>query len=335
MRAPSRETVAFLVALAAIAALGGVAAASVAGAAPTATMDDGGEPAVDAAPNATIDHDGDRLNVEQSADATIAGSTTLDRGDQLTIRVRSSGESPFLKQTVVNVSATGEFETTMDFSDVERGTEFTVSVRYNGTELASADGVVGECDPACGESGGTATLDGSVFSATAGDVAEIPVALEGRETATVVVGGDGTNVRIPVTVTDGSGDGRVVLQLATEVDDGSDAGVSTKASADSVRVHDDVDRPATLDPGEYPVDLYPAADDTGNAGDIAVLSVTEATEELGTTRTEGTTVGTIYGNGTTSVPSPARDVSLGTVGILAVGGVLAVLGIVALVGDFG
>lgn len=342
-RRPARETLAFVVALAALATLGGVAAASVAGAAPAAASTAPGTPAAaDAtAPNATIDHDGERLNVDQAAGQTISGTTTLEEGSTVTVRVRSSGESPFLHQRVVTVAADGSFEATMDFSDVERGVEFSVSIMHNGSTLAQAPAVVGECDPACGESGGSAEFRTSVIQVTQGETAAIGVTLTDRETATVVVGSPETNTRLPVTVTDGNGDGTVVLQVETVVDGPNDAGVAAKASGDSVRVHDDVDRPTAMDPADYDVALYLDGDGEGqNEADIGTLVVTEATEDLGTTRTtestnateSTTTVGTVYESGTTDLADDSGGFSLGTMGILAVGGVLAVLGVVALVG---
>lgn len=334
-RRPTRETIAFAVALAALATLGGVAAANVAGAAP---------PSTDAtAPNATVDYDGDRLNVEQSAEATISGTTDLAEGSQVTMRVRSSGEQPFLRQQVVNVSADGSFEATMDFSNIERGVEFDVSILYDGERLADAPAVVGECDPSCGEQAGSAEFETSVVQVTEGDTASLAVTLTDRETATVVVGSEDTNMHLPVTVTDGNGDGTVVLEVETAVDDASDAGVSTKASEDSVRVQTDVDRPQSMDPADYDVALYHDSDYRGEqADDIGTLVVTDATEDLDTTRSAdsngedgtSTTVGTVYEPATTDLTDSSNGFGFGTMGILAVGGLLAVLGVVALVGGF-
>lgn len=141
-RTPAPETIAF--ALATLAVGGGVVAATVASA-------DAGT-----APNASIDYDGERLNVDSAPDQVISGTSTLEEDSQVTVRVRSSdSSSPFLSQSVLNASEGGDFAASFDFDDVEPGTEFAVSVHHNGTKLAEAPGVVGECDPACGEDGGT------------------------------------------------------------------------------------------------------------------------------------------------------------------------------------
>ncbi|WP_323675974.1 BGTF surface domain-containing protein [Halorubellus sp. PRR65] len=334
-RRPARETVAFAVALAAIAALGGVAAASVAAGAPAnATV---GHDDADAPPNATVDYDGERLVVEQTDDAAITGTTTLENGSQVTLRIKSvDSQNPFLRQAVASVDENGSFEAAVDFAEIERGTEFEVSVRYNGTELGSAPGVVGECAPSCG--GGDAEFDQKVYTESAGGRVEVRVGLTDRETATVVFGSEPTNVRIPVTVTDGNDDGKVTLVIETRVDGLNDPGVYASADADSLTVHQDLDRPQSLAPGNYPMSLY--LEDGGERFevDISTVVLQEASDTQPTTRggDAGTTaVGTIYGSATTSTPTgDGGGVSMTTVGALAVGGLLAILGVVALVGDF-
>ncbi|MFC6954499.1 BGTF surface domain-containing protein [Halorubellus litoreus] len=337
-RHPARETIAFAVALAAIAALGGVAAANVAAGAPASdgigsTADVGD----DAPPNATIEYDGDRLVVEQTGSAAISGTTTLENGSQVTLRIKSTdSENPFLRQAVARVGEDGSFDAEVDFAEIDRGTEFEVSVRYNGTELASAPGVVGACAPSCGP--GDAEFEQNVYQKPAGERVEIVVRLTDRDSATLVFGSEATNVRIPVTFTDGNDDGVVTLVLETTVDSESDAGVSASADGDSVTVHQDLDRPESLDPGEYPMALYLDGASAGTEADVGTVILREASDAPPTTRggDAGTTaVGTIYGSATTSTPpGDGSGVSVTTVGALAVGGVLAILGIVALVGDF-
>lgn len=338
-RRPARETVAFAVALAAVAAVGGVAAASVAAGAPASAADTGSAGAVaDAPPNATIDHSGDRLVVEQAADQRIAGTSNLENGSQVTVRARSSGDSPFLRSAVATVNADGSFATTFDFDSVQVGTEFTVSVYRNGTQIGSATGVVGECAPNCGEPTGDAEFARNIYQSTAGDTVEIGVELSGRETATVVFGSEDTNVVVPVTVEDGNGDGTVVVQFETTVDDADAHGVSAKAAADAVSVPEDVDRPDSLAVGEYELSISLDTRTEPVEVDVATLILQERSDAQPTTRggdASSTTVGTVYGTAATSTPDgDGGGVSMTTIGALAVGGVLAILGVVALVGDF-
>lgn len=333
-RRPARETIAFAVALVAMATLGGVAAASVASAAPSAGSAASGSDAA-AAPNGSIDYDGDRLVVEQAGEQRIAGETTLENGSQVTVRVRSTdSENPFLRSAVATVDESGSFAVTMDFQSIERGTEFDVSVRYNGTGLADAPGVVGGCDPACDEPVGDARFERNLWQANAGDPVELTVTLTDRDSAFVRFGEQDTGVTIPFTVTDGNGDGTVTVVLRTAVEAPDDPGVSAVAGADSIRVHNGVERPRTLDPADDDVALYPSADASQREGfDVATVVVNEPTDDPATTRGgNSTTVGTIYGSASTSALGGDGGVSLGAFGVLAVGGVLAVLGVVALVG---
>ena len=338
-RRPARETVAFAVALAAIAAVGGVAAASVAAGAPANDADPGSVGTVaDAPPNATIEYDGERLVVEQADERRIAGTSNLENGSQVTIRARSTGGSPFLRSAVATVNEDGSFAATFDFQDVQDGTEFTVSVYKNGTELASTTGVVGECAPNCGDPTGDAEFARNIYQSTAGDAVEIGVEMSGRETATVVFGSEATNVVIPVTVEDGNGDGTVVIQFETAVDAPNAHGMSAKADADAVSVPQDVDRPDSLAAGEYQLSLSLDTRTEPVEVDVATVILQEGSDAPPTTRggdAGSTTVGTIYGTAATSTPDgDGGGVSMTTVGALAVGGVLAILGVVALVGDF-
>ncbi|NHN43221.1 hypothetical protein G9C85_16510 [Halorubellus sp. JP-L1] len=353
-RRPARETIAFAVALAALATLGGVAAASVASAAPAASTAGGGgatdgvAPAnVDAsAPNGSVDYDGERLVVQPATGQSITGTTTLSEGTQVTVRVRSSDSAnPFLRSSVATVDGDGTFDVTMNFDEVERGTEFEVSVHYNGTRLATAPGVVGGCDPSCDDGSGSARFAEQLYTATAGETVSIPVTLSDRETATVVFGSDATNVVIPVTVEDGNGDGRVVLQFETAVDAPNEHGMSAKADADEVTVPQDVERPESLAPGNYDLEIYESADyertdyEGERPADVGAVVLNEPTDDPATTRATDdangtTTVGTIYGTGTSAVGDSSNGVSLVTVGALGLGGLLAVIGVVALVGSF-
>jgi hypothetical protein len=332
-RRPTRETIAFAVALVAIATLGGIAAAGVAGATPAAAA---ASDVVDA-PNGSIDYDGERLVVERATGQQIAGTTNLENGSQVTIRVQSSdSQQPFLRSAVATVQPDGSFATTFDFEDVDRGVAFSVSVRYNGTELASAPGVVGGCDPTCGEPVGDAAFDRNLWQANAGDEIELTVTMTDRDGAFVRVGEDDSAVTIPFTVTDGNGDGTVTVVLRTAVEASDDPGVSAVASADSVRVHEDFERPRTLDPADYDVALYPSADASQRDGfDVGTVVVNEPTDDPATTRGgDSTTAGTIYGSASTSAPGGDGGVSMETIGVLAVGGVLAIVGVAALVGAF-
>jgi hypothetical protein len=337
---PARETIAFVVMLAALAVFGGVTATVVASADATTAAPAGdwnaGADSASADPNATIDYDGERLVVEQTSNQTITGETTLDPGTQVTVRARSANSaSPFLRSSVATVADNGTFAAEIDFAEVADGTEFTITVHYNGTRLTEAPGVVGGCDPVCGE---TPAFGEGIVAASAGETIEIPVELNGADRATVYFGGDAVNVHIPVTVEDGNGDGVVVLQIASDTGGAGGAGVSTKAAADDASVAEAVDRPQALAPGEYPMELYAGSQfrDTEPV-DVGTVVLSEATNPPRTERSNAstTTVGTIYEtNGTTPDSANGGGIGMLTLAMLGGGGILAVLGVLALTGTF-
>lgn len=86
--------------------------------------------------------DGETLTVEPAPAQTVEGRTDLDAGDEVAIRLRSSGEHPFLKSESATVDDDGTFSAQFDLSGVESGTAFDVSVRHNGTTVIEADGRV-------------------------------------------------------------------------------------------------------------------------------------------------------------------------------------------------
>jgi len=85
---------------------------------------------------------GDRITVESTANRTIAGSTDREPGTELRVRVRSTGESPFLKQQTTTVGPDGRFAVTMDFSSAPAGATFQVTVAADDERLVTATGEV-------------------------------------------------------------------------------------------------------------------------------------------------------------------------------------------------
>lgn len=90
----------------------------------------------------TLDYDGDRLTVDNAAGQTISGTTDREPGTELRVRVRSTGESPFLKQQTTTVGSDGRFAVTMDFSSVPAGATFQVTVVAEDERLVTATGDV-------------------------------------------------------------------------------------------------------------------------------------------------------------------------------------------------
>lgn len=103
-------------------------------------LTDGGT--ADAAEVPRFDHDGDRLTLEPAEGQTIQGQTDLAAGTELSVRLRSSGENPFLKSQTATVDESGAFEATFDLSGVEGGTTFDVVVHHDGSRLMNTTGEV-------------------------------------------------------------------------------------------------------------------------------------------------------------------------------------------------
>lgn len=131
----NRRTVA-LVALA-VAAVG---VAAVAAYGPLDLSDDEGT--ADAAEPPRFVHEGEQLTVEPAEGQTIRGETELDAGTELQIRLRSTGENPFLKSATATVEDDGTFEATYDMSGIDDGTTFDVVVHRDGERFMNTTGEV-------------------------------------------------------------------------------------------------------------------------------------------------------------------------------------------------
>lgn len=101
-----------------------------------------GDGTADAAETPRFLHDGDQLTLEPAEGQTVRGETDMDEGTELSVRLRSSGESPFLKSRTTTVDDSGAFEATFDLSDVDGGTTFEVVVRRNATHVMNTTGEV-------------------------------------------------------------------------------------------------------------------------------------------------------------------------------------------------
>lgn len=87
-------------------------------------------------------HDGDRLTVEPAAGQTIEGRTDLANGTTVSVRLRSSGENPFLVTRSATVDRSGTFSATFDLSGVPAGTTFRATVHHDGERLMNATATV-------------------------------------------------------------------------------------------------------------------------------------------------------------------------------------------------
>ena len=96
----------------------------------------------DAAETPRFTYDGERLTLEPAPEQSIRGETDLDADTELSVRLRSSGENPFLKSATATVEDDGAFEATFDMTGVEDGTTFDVVVQRNGSRVMNTTGEV-------------------------------------------------------------------------------------------------------------------------------------------------------------------------------------------------
>ncbi|WP_247008534.1 BGTF surface domain-containing protein [Halorientalis litorea] len=123
---------------------------------------------------ASIVTDGDELTLTAASNSTLDGETNLAAGSTVTVRLTSTGGSPFLRTTNATVGEDGTFTATVDLASVEPETEFNVTVRHDGTDIGEATGTVvacEDCEQQATETDGSGTsvvTDGAVLRLSAG-----------------------------------------------------------------------------------------------------------------------------------------------------------------------
>lgn len=169
----ARRTAALLVLATLLVAGAGVATAT--GASPAAQAE-----------NATVDHDGEAATLVTGPNATVTGETSLEAGSNLTVAMKSSGESPFLFTNATTVREDGRFVATFDLSEVTDGTNATLTVRADGERLTEVPTrLVAESTPTASPTpatesptpANTSSGDGPGFGALAAVVAAVGTAL--------------------------------------------------------------------------------------------------------------------------------------------------------------
>ena len=84
------------------------------------------------------------IEVEAAANQTINGTTTIAPGSEVSITVRSTGDSPFLLTEDAIVQEDGMFNASFDFTNVSVGQNFTVDASGSYEDDPEVDGVVVE-----------------------------------------------------------------------------------------------------------------------------------------------------------------------------------------------
>lgn len=82
-------------------------------------------------PNGTHFHvEGERISLENATGQRVRGATNLDAGTNVSVRLRSTDNNPFIHSRTVTVGDNGTFVATFDLSQVPAGTEFTATVSH-------------------------------------------------------------------------------------------------------------------------------------------------------------------------------------------------------------
>ncbi|MEF8915676.1 BGTF surface domain-containing protein [Natronomonas sp.] len=107
-------------------------------------------------------YEGETLELDAAEDQTIRGQTDLDEGEEVTVRLKSSGSSPFLMQQTATVDDEGAFEATFDLSGVMDNQSFETTVVHDDEELLNETGEVHATDDD-GDDGNGEESDDTVF----------------------------------------------------------------------------------------------------------------------------------------------------------------------------
>ena len=152
----------------------------------------------------------DVVQVEAAANQSISGTTSLAAGSEVSVSVRSTGDSPFLLTQDAVVQPDGTFNATFDFTNVSEGQNFTVDASGTFEDDPEVDGVV----TAAQTQTETATPEGTVTETETATPEGTATPME-TETATP----EGTPTEEPATPEpttggDGAGFGVIVALIA-------------------------------------------------------------------------------------------------------------------------
>lgn len=120
-----------LAGLAGVIALVLVAGVLVAVAGPSGSIGIG---STDDPPTVDID-DGEELDLKAHENSTVTGTLDGAAGTEVSVRLRSSGDSPYLKSDTATVDEDGRFEARFDLSHVENEHEATLVVMTESQEI--------------------------------------------------------------------------------------------------------------------------------------------------------------------------------------------------------
>lgn len=158
-------------------------------------------------PEIEIDHSGDELVLDAAPNQTIEGSTALENGTELIVRIRSSGVNPFIKSQGTTVGPEGRFAVSFDLSEHDDSPIQVDVMEKNGSAEAQASGRIGEPQTST-----AAELDMNPDPQLEnGETAMFPVTIPEGSDAVLRIGSETNEYRTVVRLEDTNEDGEVVL----------------------------------------------------------------------------------------------------------------------------
>jgi len=276
-------------------------------------------------PVSTTGRDSVRFSLDGPAGPTLVNATLTDGNDDGTVRLRFDTAADDGKRFAVvaaedSITVTREravlapiIETGDYHFDVAGGGSTTETGLLVVKSNRSADFAVAD-DAEFG-------FERTTYTSTQGEVTDIPITLDSRDTATLSLGGPANGYQINATVRDGDGDGTVTLLFDTEAAGRSGKTLRTVDSNDSVSAvpGSEVSRDTYLEDGVYDITLYRGHNVTGGADGAATLSLHSGNISTATDRTLSVATERVTGE------NPAGELNAGLAAI-AVGGLLAIGG---------
>lgn len=273
----------------------------------------------DSTPSGTFDEA--FITVDADANQTISGSTSLSAGAEVKVSVTSTDDTQprFFTSTTTTVDENGDFSASFDFPSPEQGGRMSVSLYYNGTELAQTQGYVGDY---------SLTLNEDVYSVTQGENATITIEMDGLTTAKLLIGdGQTTGYPTEVLLHDANEDGTVTIRFNTNATGAPKTSVITAVGEDNLSFdHDDHQENVSspLATGEYHLALGISnrKHTAESPDDVGTLFVEEPPTPTETMTDTATATPTDTEAATTSTDSPGFGI------VVAIGALLAVAAVI-------
>lgn len=226
--------------------------------------------------NATFDPANGSLELANGSAQRVTGETDLAPGSRVTVRLVSSGASPFLRTTRTVVTENGTFGVAFDLSKVSANATFEVRARYDGERIGNRTGVVTTCRENC-----TAEIDDwlteEIVLTQQDEPATTTINFDDADTATLTVGSEETNYRLEALLRDTDGDGLVTGSFDPAAAGAEQSTISAEGD-DEATIKVEAALAPPLDPANYDVTLYRGDDTDAQPVDVGTLVVTAPAE---------------------------------------------------------